>query len=406
MVAVGLSACGGLKPGNAKANKPLSNEATSRLAAIGSSPGSAMMIRIFKQSSELEVWKQNRSGEFKLFKTYEICAWSGELGPKIREGDRQSPEGFYTITPGLLNPNSSYYLAFNTGFPNKFDRAYGRTGSDLMVHGDCSSRGCYSMTDASIAEIYALARESFAGGNPSFQLQIYPFRMTTANLAQHASSPHMDFWNNLKGGYDRFELARRPATWDVCNRQYVFDVPAGMALDAAAACPVQLASLSPELEAKQAADAAAVASQLEAITQRQTKAADAEAKAIADKAAAKARGEAIGSFVGGLFGNGAQDRGPDDRGAGAGVAAARGVMVRSRPTGARFDLGPSIILIAVAALVAGRYSRPMQGTSPIPGRQPFDRTELAATGFRLGRGRCIFGTDAEGPACAAIVAWS
>ena len=151
------------------------------------------------------------AGGYKLFKTYEICAWSGELGPKVKEGDRQSPEGFYTITPGLMNPNSNYYLAFNTGFPNKFDRAYGRTGSDLMVHGDCSSRGCYSMTDESIAEIYALARETFKGGNASFQLQIFPFRMTPRNLAMHADDPNMSFWKNIKEGYDRFELARPTA---------------------------------------------------------------------------------------------------------------------------------------------------------------------------------------------------
>ena len=147
VVGLGLSACSNFKPApNAKANAPLKQEMVHKLASIGSSPGAPMMVRIFKQTNELEVWKQ-AGGTFKLVKTYEICAWSGGLGPKVVEGDRQSPEGFYTITPGLMNPNSNYYLAFNTGFPNKFDRAYGRTGSDLMVHGDCSSRGCYSMTD-------------------------------------------------------------------------------------------------------------------------------------------------------------------------------------------------------------------------------------------------------------------
>jgi murein L,D-transpeptidase YafK len=196
---------------NAKAIQPLKQEAVSRLSSMGSSPAAPMMIRIFKETSELEVWKQ-AGGSYKLFKTYEICAWSGTLGPKIKEGDRQSPEGFYTITPGLMNPNSNYYLAFNTGFPNKFDRAYGRTGSDLMVHGDCSSRGCYSMTDESIAEIYALARETFKGGNPSFQLQIYPFRMTVANLARHADNPHMSFGRTSRKATtgSSFPSRRRP----------------------------------------------------------------------------------------------------------------------------------------------------------------------------------------------------
>lgn len=305
-----LAGCGGFRPAsNAKAMAPLKQETVSRLASMGSSPAAGMMVRIFKESSELEVWKQTSSG-YKLFKSYQICAWSGELGPKVKEGDRQSPEGFYTITPGLMNPNSNYYLAFNTGFPNKFDRAYGRTGSDLMVHGDCSSRGCYSMTDESIAEIYALARETFKGGNPSFQLQIYPFRMTAANLAKHASSPNMSFWKDIKEGYDRFEISRVPVNWDVCNKEYVFDVPGGTVLDAAGACPVAVAQNIPQsVKDKMVADEAAMATEVASLADKAAKAA-VEAQKVADaEAAAKARGEAIGSFIGGLFGGGQQVQG-------------------------------------------------------------------------------------------------
>lgn len=120
---------------------------------------SPILVRLFKEEAELEVWKKDSSGRFALLKTYPICRWSGELGPKIREGDRQAPEGFYTVTPGQMNPNSHSYLSFDIGYPNAFDRAYGRTGGDIMVHGDCSSRGCYAMTDEQISEIYALARE-------------------------------------------------------------------------------------------------------------------------------------------------------------------------------------------------------------------------------------------------------
>ena len=302
-VAVTLSACGGFKPGNAKAMQPLKQEAISKLASMGSSAAAPMVIRIFKESSELEVWKQTASGDYKLFKSYEICAWAGVLGPKFKEGDRQSPEGFYTITPGLMNPNSNYYLAFNTGFPNKFDRAHGRTGSDLMVHGDCSSRGCYSMTDESIAEIYALARESFKGGNASFQLQIFPFRMTTKNLARHASDPNMSFWKDIKEGYDRFEIAKAPPSWDVCGKEYVFGVPAGTTLEAAAACPAAVAEWIPAaVKSKMAADDAAVATEVAALADREAKAAAEAQKAADAEAAAKARGEAIGSFIGGLFG--------------------------------------------------------------------------------------------------------
>ncbi|MDB5540025.1 MAG: hypothetical protein JWQ89_1752 [Devosia sp.] len=304
-LAATLAGCGGLRPGNAKAMAPLKQETVSRLAGLGSSPAAPMMIRIFKESSELEVWKQANSGAFKLFKTYQICAWSGELGPKVKEGDRQSPEGFYTITPGLMNPNSNYYLAFNTGFPNKFDRAHGRTGSDLMVHGDCSSRGCYSMTDESIAEIYALARETFKGGNPSFQLQIFPFRMTATNLAKHVENPNMSFWKDIKEGYDRFEISKAPPSWDVCNKEYVFGVPSGETLDALGSCPVTVAQNVPDsVKAKAAADDAAVAKEVASLADKAAKAAAEAQKAAETEAAAKARGEAIGSFIGGLFGGG------------------------------------------------------------------------------------------------------
>lgn len=238
-----LAGCG-MFGGNQKADVPLKRETLAALGEMGSGAGQPMLVRIYKQSSELEVWKRTNSGVYRKFRTYEICAWSGELGPKIKEGDRQSPEGFYTITPALMNPNSSYHLSFNTGFPNKFDRALGRTGSDLMVHGDCSSRGCYAMTNEQIKEIYALARESFKGGNKSFALEIYPFRMTEANLTQHAGSPHISYWKNLKQGADVLAAAGQPAKWDVCDRRYVFNVAAadGTPLDALSACPALVAT--------------------------------------------------------------------------------------------------------------------------------------------------------------------
>jgi murein L,D-transpeptidase YafK len=307
-----LASCGGLKPRSAaadvKANQPLKQSVIDRFKAMGSSPSEGVVIRIFKESSELELWKRTASGGYKLFQTYEICAWSGELGPKVKEGDRQSPEGFYTITPGLMNKHSSYYLSFDTGYPNKFDRVHGRTGSNLMVHGDCSSRGCYSMTDESIAEIYSVIRESFKGGNASAQLQIFPFRMTASNLAKHADSQHMAFWQNIKEGYDRFEISKTPPVWDVCEKRYVFDIPRQglQTLEAAATCPmvgdgdVMMAAL----HQKQAADNAAMQAEAAAIAERAAKAKAEADKAAAAEAAAKANGEAIGNFVGGLFGGG------------------------------------------------------------------------------------------------------
>jgi murein L,D-transpeptidase YafK len=194
-------------------------------------------MRVFKEESELEVWKQDGSGRFALLRTYPICRWSGELGPKIKTGDRQAPEGIYTITPGLMNPNSSYYLAINTGFPNAYDRANGRTGAFLMIHGDCSSAGCYAMTDEQIAEIYTLAREAFFGGQASFQLQAYPFRMTPLNMARHRNSPHLAFWKMIKEGYDHFEVTHLEPRVGVCEKRYIFETRSTDSFGPADHCP-------------------------------------------------------------------------------------------------------------------------------------------------------------------------
>src|SRR5690242_12815611 len=220
-----------------KAMKELSPEMLVLLQQKNMPKDSPILVRVFKEESELEVWKQDTTGLYQLLKVYPICRWSGELGPKIKEGDRQAPEGFYAITPGLMNPNSSYYLAINTGFPNAYDRANGRTGDFLMIHGDCSSRGCYAMTDEQIAEIYALARESFFGGQRSFQIQAYPFRMTALNMAKHRDSPHMAFWKMLKQGNDHFEVSRREPKVEVCDKRYVFDAETNGKFSPAGACP-------------------------------------------------------------------------------------------------------------------------------------------------------------------------
>ena len=208
---------------NAKANQPVPPKLIAEMVAKDMDLQSPILIRLFKQEAELEVWKQDRSGRFALLKTYPICRWSGDLGPKVREGDRQAPEGFYAITPGQMNPQSAYYLSFNTGYPNAYDRSLGHTGSELMVHGDCSSRGCYAMTDEQIAEIYSLGRESFFGGQKSFQFQAYPFRMTPLNMARHRNNPNMAFWKMIKEGYDHFEVTRQEPKVDFCERKYVFD---------------------------------------------------------------------------------------------------------------------------------------------------------------------------------------
>jgi murein L,D-transpeptidase YafK len=237
---------------SAKALKPLSPQTVAELAAKNMPKESPILLRIFKEESELEVWKQDTSGHYALLRRFPICRWSGELGPKLKEGDRQAPEGFYAITPGQMNPNSAYYLSFNVGYPNAFDRAHGRTGGEVMVHGDCSSRGCYAMTDEQIAEIYALGREAFFGGQRSFQVQAYPFRMTPLNMARHRNNPNLPFWKNLKEGYDHFDVTHLEPKVDVCEKRYVFDAesPANatpIRFSAADRCPAY--RVNPEIAA-------------------------------------------------------------------------------------------------------------------------------------------------------------
>ena len=242
--ALGLAGCDpdGIAP-TGRSQTPISEKTLADISAKDMDKDLPILVRIFKEEAEMEIWKKNRLGEFALLKTYPICRWSGDLGPKVKEGDRQAPEGFYTITPGQMNPNSNYYLAFNTGYPNAFDRAWNRTGSELMVHGDCSSRGCYAMTDDQMQEIYALARELFFGGQKNFQLEAFPFRMTAMNMAKHRNNPNFAFWKMIKEGYDHFEATHQEPKVAVCDRHYVFDAasPADasrpLAFNARGKCP-------------------------------------------------------------------------------------------------------------------------------------------------------------------------
>ncbi|MEM1286175.1 MAG: L,D-transpeptidase family protein [Pseudomonadota bacterium] len=226
--------------------QPLPTSLRVKMDNLAMTEADPIFIRIFKEESELEVWKQGPDGRFMLLENYEICTWSGELGPKFQEGDRQAPEGFYTITPAQMNPNSSFYLSFNLGFPNAYDQSHGRTGTHLMVHGACSSAGCYAMTDEQISEIYGLAREAFEGGQRAFQVHAFPFRMTPENMARHADHEHFAFWQMLQEGYQHFELTRLPPQVDVCDRRYIFNAIAAEQFAAAEQCPEY--TLPPELE--------------------------------------------------------------------------------------------------------------------------------------------------------------
>lgn len=226
-----------LDQGPGRSQQPISSATLAEMTKVDTTPSSPTLIRTYKKEAELEIWKMKSNGEYALLKTYPMCRWSGQLGPKKREGDMQVPEGFYSIAPGQMNPNSHYYLAFNVGYPNAYDRAYGRTGGNVMVHGVCSSAGCFSMTDDQVADIYAIARDSFAGGQREIQLQSYPFHMTAENMAKFRLDPNVDFWKNLKDGSDHFEVTKTEPSVLVCSKRYVFDATTKDEVSGSEPCP-------------------------------------------------------------------------------------------------------------------------------------------------------------------------
>lgn len=192
-----------------------------RLSALNLKMGAPIFMRVFKLEGQLELWMKGKEG-FKLFATYPICRWSGRLGPKQKEGDRQSPEGFYVVHKYQLNPNSRWYRSFNLGYPNSFDKSYNRTGSFLMVHGGCSSIGCYAMTNPVMKEIWEIVTAAFKGGQKRFAVQAFPFRMTERNMRVYSNKSWAPFWQNLKAGYDLFEQSQVPPKVYVCNKTYKF----------------------------------------------------------------------------------------------------------------------------------------------------------------------------------------
>ena len=195
--------------------------------------GDPVFVRIFKQEGQLELWLK-KSGRYHLYKTFPICKWSGRLGPKVKEADYQSPEGFYSVSTRQLNPHSNYYRAFNVGYPNAFDKQNGRTGGLVMVHGACKSVGCFAMTDRGIEEIYGFVEAALKAGQRDIAVHIFPFRMTDANIARETGGGWLafvggqnytqwsTFWRNLKEGYDLFEQTGEPPTAFACGDHYEF----------------------------------------------------------------------------------------------------------------------------------------------------------------------------------------
>jgi murein L,D-transpeptidase YafK len=179
------------------------------------------LIRIFKAEFELELWMR-KGDRFELFATYPICYWSGTLGPKLHEGDKQAPEGFYAVGLNQIHRRGRWPRSLNIGYPNALDRAHARTGSLILVHGGCTSTGCFAMTNPLMSEIYALAEQALQQGQDRIPIHVFPFRMTEANFATRslAHAEWRAFWLNLKVGYDLFERTRVPPKVGICNKQY------------------------------------------------------------------------------------------------------------------------------------------------------------------------------------------
>ncbi|MDB2673480.1 murein L,D-transpeptidase [Akkermansiaceae bacterium] len=184
--------------------------------------GSPIFIRAFKKERQLELWVKDGES-FVLFDSYFIAGTSGGPGPKLRQGDGQIPEGFYFVTPRQMNPQSNFHLSFNIGYPNKFDRAHGRTGDFIMVHGSDVSIGCMAMTNTKIEEIYTLADAAFKGGQKFFRVHVFPFKMTDEAMTQNSGHRWFSFWKNLKTGYQMFQDTKLPPNVTVKDKTYQFE---------------------------------------------------------------------------------------------------------------------------------------------------------------------------------------
>lgn len=189
-----------------------------------------MFIRVFKKEKMEEVWlKSKGEKEYKLFKTYTICSSSGELGPKRKQGDDQVPEGFYDVS--VFNPFSNYYLSLGVSYPNELDKIIGKgnLGGDIMIHGNCVTIGCIPLTDTYIKEVYILAVEAKNDGQANIPIHIFPTRLDEDGMKYlkwnyGKDNVLMDFWKNLKLGYDYFELHKAVPKVSISPKgRYVFD---------------------------------------------------------------------------------------------------------------------------------------------------------------------------------------
>lgn len=196
--------------------------------------GDPIFIRIVKDIRNLELWMQpGGRGDYVLVKEYPVLGMSGKLGPKEKKGDLQAPEGFYRTYKSLLNPNSSYHLSFNVGYPNNWDKLHGRTGSLIMIHGSDVSVGCYAMGDEGVEEIYGLV-ESYVKsrkGGQGVPIHVYPFVPNTVRLLKEAKNKYFPFWCFLAEAWYWTEENRAPAPVEMRGRMLALENKAELHVD-------------------------------------------------------------------------------------------------------------------------------------------------------------------------------
>ncbi len=190
-------------------------------AAKGLKLGSPVFIRIYKQNSKMELWVQ-QGARYVLFKTYGICRWAGGLGPKMYEGDRQSPEGLYHISSEDLIVNPRWHRAMNINYPNQFDVVNGRGGSGILIHGKCGSVGCFAIQDANVEEVYDAVRAALHNGQSNIPVLALPFRFAKYAPTVEDTMNMNDFWSDLRRADLLFDRDRLPPVAYVCDGRYFF----------------------------------------------------------------------------------------------------------------------------------------------------------------------------------------
>jgi len=183
--------------------------------------GAPVFLRIYKSTSEIELWVQ-QGPRFVLAQTYGICRWSGLIGPKMTEGDRQSPEGLYHITAQGLIANLRWHRAMRLNYPNSYDVTNGRTGSGILIHGKCHSVGCFAIEDGNVEEVYEAVDAAFKAGQARIPVLSLPFRF--GKLAEESSTPAElgEFWTDLRHADLMFNRDRIPPAALLCNSRYYF----------------------------------------------------------------------------------------------------------------------------------------------------------------------------------------